>query len=75
MGLSKKDLDKIKSSGVLRGGGMGGMKNLSRSQKTKLKKKFGGLSAFQKAKLKKKFGGKFGKYPAPNLPNQEEDMR
>ena len=56
LGLSKRDLDKIKASGVLSGGGAGAMKGLSRSQKAKLKKKFGGLSASQKAKLKKKFG-------------------
>ncbi len=61
LGLSKRDLDKIKASGVLSGGGAPSMKGLSASQKTKLKKKFGGLSASQKAKLKKKFGGMFGK--------------
>ena len=58
LGLSKEDLEKVRASGILKGGGMGRMKNLSRSQKEKLKKSslFKGMSASKKAELKKKFG-------------------
>jgi hypothetical protein len=60
LGLNKSDLDKIKAAGLLKGGGISGAKNLSRSQKEKLKKSslFKGLSAEKKAKLRKRFGGK-----------------
>ena len=58
LGLTRQDLDKVRASGILRGGGMAGLKNLSRSQREKLKKSslFRGLSAQQKSKLRKKFG-------------------
>ena len=57
LGLTRQDLDKVRASGILRGGGMKGLKNLSRSQREKLKKSslFRGLSAQQKSKLRKKF--------------------
>jgi len=57
LGLTRQDLDKVRASEILRGGGMKGLKNLSRSQREKLKKSslFRGLSAQQKSKLRKKF--------------------
>ena len=60
LGLNKSDLEKIKTSVFLMGGGISGAKNMSRSQKEKLNKSslFKGLSAEKKTKLRKMFGGK-----------------
>lgn len=58
LGLNKDDLEKVKASGILKGGSVKGINKLSRSQKEKLKKSslFRGMSSEKKAELKKKFG-------------------
>ncbi|MBT4430025.1 MAG: hypothetical protein HOC91_05865 [Nitrospinaceae bacterium] len=58
LGLNKDDLEKVRASGILKGGSVKGLKKLSRSQKAKLKKSslFRGMSSAKKAELRKKFG-------------------
>ena len=58
LGLSKEDLEKVRASGILKGGSPKGLSKLSRSQKEKLKGSslFKGMSSAKKAELKKKFG-------------------
>ena len=56
LGLNKDDFEKVKASGVLKGGLMKGLKELSRSQKEKIKKfsLFKGMSS-EKTELKEIF--------------------